>query len=89
MLSSVELLAHDSTMNLKAQWSRIALAVLIGAATYRSVSVLQPHFKAGSIPDVACELLLLPGRLVASLFQDRGASPEFLWHSVIATAILL
>jgi len=32
MLSSVELLAHDSTMNLKAQWSRIALAVLIGAA---------------------------------------------------------
>jgi hypothetical protein len=31
MLSSAELLAHNSAMNLKAQWSRIALAVLIGA----------------------------------------------------------
>ena len=57
--------------------------------SYSSLSVLQPHFKAGSIPDLACELLLLPGRLVTSLFQDRGASPEFQWHSLIATAILL
>lgn len=77
-------------MNLRTQWSRIALAFLIGVALTAAATVLQPHFKAGSIPDLACELLLLPGKLVASLFQDRGnASPEFLWRSRTATAILL
>jgi hypothetical protein len=77
-------------MNLRPQWSRVALAFLIGVALTAAASVLQPHFKAGSIPDLACELILLPGELVASLFQDRGnASPEFLWRSRIATAILL
>jgi len=46
------------------------------------VSVWQPHFVAGSVPDLACELVLLPGKLFASMFRDRGtASPEFLWRS--------
>lgn len=77
-------------MNLKAQWSRVALAVLIGAALTVALSVLQPQFKAGSIPDLACELLLLPGKLFASFFRDRGnASPEFLWRSRIATGVVL
>jgi hypothetical protein len=77
-------------MNLRAQWRRLAVAFLIGVALTAAASVLQPHFKAGSIPDLACELLLLPGKLFASLFQDRGnASPEFLWRSRTATAILL
>jgi hypothetical protein len=77
-------------MNLRAKWSRVALAFLIGVALTAAASLLQPQFKAGSIPDLACELLLLPGKLVASLFQDRGnASPEFLLRSRTATVILL
>jgi hypothetical protein len=77
-------------MNLKAPWSRVALAVLIGAAIAAALSILQHQFKAGSIPDSACELLLLPGNVIASFFQDRGtASSEFLWRSRIATAVLL
>jgi hypothetical protein len=77
-------------MNLKAQWSRIAMALLIGAALTAAASVFQPQFKAGSIFDLACELLLLPGKLFASFFQDRGdASPEFLWRSRIATGVVL
>lgn len=76
-------------MNLKVQWSRLALAVLIGIALAAALSILQPQFKAGSNPDLACELLLLPGKLFASLFQDRGtASSEFLWRSRIATGVV-
>jgi hypothetical protein len=77
-------------MNLKSHWRRIAVAVLIGVALTAALSVLQPHFKAGSIPDLVCEVLLLPGKLFASFLQDRGdASPEFLWRSRIATSVLL
>jgi hypothetical protein len=54
------------------------------------LGLFQPLFKAGSSPDLACELLLLPGKLFASFFQDRGdASPEFLWRSRIATGVVL
>ena len=77
-------------MNLKTRWSSFTLGVLIGATLTAALSVLQPHSKAGSIPDLVCELLLLPGKLVASFFRDRGdASPEFLWRSRIVTATLL
>jgi hypothetical protein len=55
-----------------------------------AVSFLQPHFKAGSIPDLVCELVLFPGKVFATLFRDRGdASPDFLWRSRIATAVVL
>ena|SRR5215469_3734591 len=77
-------------MNLKAQWRRILLAVLLGVAVTTTASISQKHFKAGSIPDLACELVLLPGKLFAILFHDRGsASPEFLWRSRIATTVVL
>ena len=63
-------------------------SVVISAVV--GVSVWQPHFVAGSVPDLACELVLMPGKLFASMFRDRGtASPEFLWRSRTATAVLL
>lgn len=72
---------------------RIVLAVLVGCAMATIVSVLRHHFKAGSVPDLVCELLSVPGDLIAVLigtvFHDRGdASPEFLWRSRPATAVL-
>ena len=55
-----------------------------------ALAVLEPRFKAGSVPDLLCELLLLPGKLIATPFHDRGdASPEFLWRSRSATAAIL
>ena|SRR5579863_5222703 len=60
-----------------------------GCAIAAIPAILQPYFKAGTFPDLACELVLLPGKLIASPFHDRGtASPEFLWRSYIATAVL-
>ncbi len=71
------------------KFPRIALAILIGCTIAAVPSVIQPYFRAGSFPDLACELVLLPGKLIASPFHDRGtASPEFLWRSRIATAVL-
>jgi len=71
------------------KYPRIALAILVGCAIAAIPSILQPHFKAGSFPDLACELVLLPGMLIATPFHDRGtASPEFLWRSRLATAVL-
>ena len=68
---------------------RIALAILVGCAIAAIPSILQPHFKAGSLPDLACELVLLPGKLIATHFHDRGTgSPEFLWRSRVASAVL-
>lgn len=49
----------------------------------------QLHFKAGSIPDLAFELIFFAGKLFASLFHDRGtASPEFLWRSWLFTGLV-
>jgi hypothetical protein len=77
-------------MNGVPKWKRVAVAVLIGMATTVTVAVLQPHFKAGSIPDGICELLMLPGKLAATPFPDRGtASAEFLWRSRVAGALVL
>jgi hypothetical protein len=65
------------------------MAILVGCALTAIPTLLQPHFKAGSVPDFVCEILLLPGKLVATPFHDRGnASPEFLWRSRAATATL-
>ena len=69
--------------------SRIVLPILVGCAVAVIAPLFQPHFKAGSFLDFACEVFLLPGQLIASPFHDRGtASPEFLWRSRVATAIL-
>ena len=77
-------------MNPWAHWKRIVTAVLIGCAFTAGVTVLQPVTKADSIPDLLCEVLLLPGKLIAGPFHDRGtASPEFLWRSRIASAAVL
>ena len=77
-------------MNLLAKWKRILIALLIGCAITAALAFLQHRFKAGSIPDLVCEMLLLPGELFATPFHDRGtASPEFLWRSRIATAAIL
>jgi hypothetical protein len=71
------------------KYPHIALAILVGCAIAAIPSILQPHFKAGSLPDLACELVLLPGKLIATPFHSRGtASPEFLWRSRLATAVL-
>ena len=52
-------------------------------------TIAQPHFKAGNIPDLICELVLLPGKLVAAPFHDRGAaSPEFLLRARLATVAI-
>jgi len=68
---------------------RIALAIVMASAIVAVATLSQLHFKAGSIPDLLCESVLLPGKLFATPFHDRGtASPEFLWRSRVFTAIL-
>ena len=69
----------------------LAVAIFVGCAVAVVPTVLQPHFKAESVPDLICYLILAPGQMMASLFHDRGtgtASPEFLWLSWMATVIL-
>jgi hypothetical protein len=64
--------------------------VLISVVVVWTVAVVQPHFVAGSVADLACEVILIPGKLFASMFSDRGtASPEFLWRSRISTVVML
>lgn len=71
------------------QLIRLGYSLLVGVAIVTLATVLQPRFVAGSIADLLCELFLLPGKLFAILFHDRGtASPEFLWRSRVATATL-
>jgi hypothetical protein len=66
-----------------------ALAVLAGSAVMAIPTIAQPHFKAGSIPDLFCDLVLLPGQLIATPFHDRGtASPEFLFRARLVTVVL-
>jgi hypothetical protein len=66
-------------------YSVVTSAILVG-----SIAVWQPHFVAGSLGDLACEAILIPGKLFASMFSDRGtASPEFLWRSYTATGVIL
>src|SRR5882757_7794677 len=77
-------------MNKAVSWQRIVISALIACVLTASLAVLQPSFKAGSIPDLLCELLFLPGKLVAGIFHDRGtASPEFVWKVRIVTAVFL
>lgn len=53
-------------------------------------TLCQPEFVAGSVPDLLCELVLLPGKLLATPFHDHGtASPEFLWRSRLFGTLLL
>jgi hypothetical protein len=69
--------------------THLAVAVLLGLVLTLLPAALQHSFKAGSIPDLICEFMLLPGSMFATLFRDRGtASPEFLWRSWIFTAVL-
>ena len=55
----------------------ITLATIAGCAIVTAAALSQPHFKADSIPDPFCGLILLPGQLLATVFHDRGtASPD-------------
>jgi hypothetical protein len=68
---------------------RIAISAVGSVAVVTMATLSQPHFVAGSLPDLVCELLLLPGKLFATMFHDRGnASPKFLWRSRVATAVI-
>ena len=69
---------------------RLLIAFGIGVALVTVATLLQPRFVAGSIPDGICELILMPGKLLAIPFHDRGnASPEFLWRSRVLGSIIL
>jgi hypothetical protein len=71
------------------QFYLVALALLIGCAAAILPSILQSGFKAGSFPDLICELVLFPGKLIAIMFQDWGtASTEFLWRSRMAIVVI-
>jgi hypothetical protein len=64
-------------------------AAIAGCAILSVAALSQSHFKADSIPDLFCGLILLRGKLLATVFPDRGtASPQFLWRSQVFTAIL-
>jgi hypothetical protein len=64
-------------------------AVAVGLLAAAVPATLQHRFKAGSVPDDVCELALLPGKLAASPFPDRGtASPEFLGRAYTATFLI-
>jgi hypothetical protein len=70
-------------------FQRIAAALFVGCVIAAIPSILQSHFKAGSFLDGVCELVLMPGKLVATAFHDRGTeSPEFLWRSRLATVVI-
>jgi hypothetical protein len=76
-------------MPLVKSFQPIAAALFVGCAIAAIPSILQSHFKAGSFLDLVCESVLLPGKLVATPFHDRGtASPEFLWRSRLATIVI-
>jgi hypothetical protein len=69
---------------------RIGAALAAGCALVALATLCQPHFVAGSLADFLCELILLPGKLLAVPFHDRGsASPEFLWRSRVFGAVLI
>jgi len=69
---------------------RLLIAFGIGSALVTTASLLQPRFVAGSIPDLICELILMPGKLLAVPLHDRGnESPEFLWRSRVFGSIIL
>lgn len=69
---------------------RLVIAFGIGTALVTAATLLQPRFVAGSIPYLVCELILIPGKLLAVPFRDRGtASPEFLWRSRVFGSIVL
>jgi hypothetical protein len=71
------------------EWGRVTVALLIGIGFAAFPAILQPHFKAGSLADLICGVILLPGMLVATPFHDRGtASPEFLWRTWLATVAI-
>lgn len=69
---------------------RLAIGFCIGFALVTAATLVQPRFVAGSIPDEICELVLMPGKLLAVPFHDSGdASPEFLWRSRMFGSIIL
>jgi hypothetical protein len=69
---------------------RLVHAFVIGIALVTAATLLQPRFVAGSGPDLVCGLILMPGKLLAVPFRDRGnASPEFLWRSRVIGSIIL
>jgi hypothetical protein len=51
--------------------SRIVLAILVGSAVAAIPALLQSHFKAGSFPDLICEMRLLPGKVIARFFRTE------------------
>jgi hypothetical protein len=71
------------------RWFRFGAALGFAVICTATVVLFQSRFKAGSLPDLFCELVLLPGKLIAVLFRDRGdASPEFLWPTYTATVVV-
>jgi hypothetical protein len=69
---------------------RLVIAFVIGIALVTNATLLQPRFVAGSGPDLVCELILMPGKLLSVPFRDRGnASPEILWRSRVLGSIIL
>jgi len=65
------------------------VAVAVGLLAAAVPATIQHRFKAGSVPDGLCELVLLPGKIVASPFPNRGdASPEFLVCEYVATFVI-
>ena len=70
--------------------TRLIIASVIGIALVTAATLLQPRFVAGSIADLVCEFVLLPGKLLAVPFHDHGnASPEFLWRSRMFGSVIL
>jgi hypothetical protein len=52
----------------------LTVAILIGIAAVVIPVSLQPHFEAGSLPDLVCSVILAPGSLLANLILDRHDS---------------
>jgi hypothetical protein len=73
------------------RWLRrhVLMAMAVGLFAAAVPGLVQPHFKAGSVPDGICELVLLPGKIVAAPFPSRGtASPEFLAYVYTSTFLM-
>ena len=75
---------------MKPNLMRGVIALGIGVALVITATLLQPRFSAGSVPDGVCQLILMPGKLLAVMFHNRGnASLEFLWRSRVTGSIIL
>ncbi|MGA7831082.1 MAG: hypothetical protein WCA21_08985 [Terracidiphilus sp.] len=66
----------------------ILLASLVGFALMTAAAMIQSHSATGTVPDLVCNVIFFPGKVLALPFHDRGdTGSSFFLHVRIATTI--